>query len=103
MSDGSMKMDSVRGTGQSSSPVPLTWGFCIDSRNTRVSKHGKTCQKMSLVEVVCDVSSLIVIFGPAPNLEVCVVSILGWEDLCNSLRYVTLPYHPLEIAKLGVA
>ena len=71
MSDGSMKMDSVRGTGQSSSPVPLTWGFCIDSRNTRVSKHGKTCQKRSLVEVVCDVSSLIVIFGPAPNLEVC--------------------------------
>ena len=70
MSDGSMKMDSVRGTGQSSSPVPLTWGFCIDSRNTRVSKHGKTCQKMSLVEVVCDVSSIIVIFGPAPNLEV---------------------------------
>ena len=27
---------------------------------------------------------------------------LGLEDLCNSLRYVTLPYHPLEIAKLGV-
>ena len=27
--------------------------------------------KMSLVEVVCDVSSIIVIFGPAPNLEVC--------------------------------
>ena len=24
---------------------------------------------MSLVEVVCDVSSVIVIFGPAPNLE----------------------------------
>jgi hypothetical protein len=39
-----------------------------------MSKHVKTCQKhvksMSLVEVVCDVSSIIVIFGPAPNLEV---------------------------------
>ena len=38
-----MKMDEVRGTGYLASPVrnhPMTWGFCIDSRN-------KTCQKMS--------------------------------------------------------
>ena len=72
ISDGNMKMDSVGSTGYLASPVrnhPMTWMFCIDSRNTRMSRHVKTCQKMSLVEVVCDVSS-IVIFGPAPNLEV---------------------------------
>ena len=46
--------------------LPLSF-FCIDSRNTRMSKHVKTCQKMSLVEVVCDVT---VIFGPVPSLEV---------------------------------
>ena len=27
---------------------------------------------------------------------------MGWEDLCISLRHVTLPYHPLEIVELGV-
>ena len=41
MSDGSMKMDEVRSTGHLASLVlnhPMTWDFCIDSRNTRMSK-----------------------------------------------------------------
>ena len=39
-------MDEVRGTGYLASPVlnhPMTSGFCIDSRNTRMSKHVKRC------------------------------------------------------------
>ena len=73
-----MKMDEVRGTGYLASPVrnhPMTWGFCIDSRN-------KTCQKMSLVEVVCDVSSIIVIFGPSPNSRFS-GQIFGMEGLMH--------------------
>ena len=45
MSDG-MKMDEVRSPGYLASLVlehPVTWGFCIDSRNIRVSKHVKRC------------------------------------------------------------
>ena len=66
MSDGNLKMDEVRSTGHLASLVlnhPMTWGFCIDSRNKtcqNMSKQVKTCQKMSLVEVVCDVSFTIV-------------------------------------------
>ena len=65
MSDGNLKMDEVRSTGHLASLVlnhPMTWGFCIDSRNKtcqNMSKQVKTCQKMSLVEVVCDVSTIV--------------------------------------------
>ena len=38
---------------------------------------------MSLVEVVCDVSSIIVIFGPAPNLEV-------WSAFWDGRTYASL-------------
>ena len=50
----------------------MTWGFALiqETVSSRMSKHVNTCQKMSLVEVVCDVSSIIVIFGPVPSLEV---------------------------------
>ena len=48
-----------------------------------MSKHVKTCQKMSLFEVVCDVSSIIVIFGPAPNLEV-------WSAFWDGRTYASL-------------
>jgi len=37
------------------------------SMSQNMSKHVKIYQKMSLVEVVCDVT---VIFGPVPSLEV---------------------------------
>ena len=50
---------------------------------------------MSLAEVVCDVSSIIVIFGPVPNFR-------SFSSICISLQHVTLPYHPLEIVELGV-
>ena len=48
---------------------------------------------MPLVEVVCDVSSIIVIFGPAPNSKFSGQH-FGMEG--------PMPYHRLEIAKLGV-
>ena len=44
MFDGNLKMDEVRSTGHLASLVlnhPMTWDFCIDSRNTRMSKYVK--------------------------------------------------------------
>ena len=52
MSDGNLKMDEVRSTGHLASLVlnhPMTWGFCIDSRN-------KTCQNMSKQVKRCHLS-----------------------------------------------
>ena len=75
-------MDEVRGTGYFASPVlnhPMTWSFALTQETPILSKYVKRIVRR------------------------CLVSILGWKDLCNSLRHVTLPYHPLEIAKLGVA
>ena len=57
---------------------------------------------MSLVEVVCDVSSIIVIFCPAPNSRFSGQHFGMEGPMQLSLRYVTLPYHPLEIVELGV-
>ena len=104
MSDGNMKINEVRSTRYFASPVLnhlMTWGFALIQETLTLMSMS---QSMSLVEVVCDVSSIIVIFCPAPNLEVFgqhfgrfFVRILGWKDLCNSL-----PYHPLEIEELGV-
>ena len=99
-----MKINEVRSTRYFASPVLnhlMTWGFALIQETLTLMSMS---QSMSLVEVVCDVSSIIVIFCPAPNLEVFgqhfgrfFVRILGWKDLCNSL-----PYHPLEIVELGV-
>ena len=104
MSDGNMKINEVRSTRYFASPVLnhlMTWGFALIQETLTLMSMS---QSMSLVEVVCDVSSIIVIFCPAPKLEVFgqhfgkfFVRILGWKDLCNSL-----PYHPLEIEELGV-
>ena len=74
--DGSMKITEAQSTRYFAPPVLnrlMTWGFALiqETVSSRMSKHVNTCQKMSLVEVVCDVSSIIVVFGPAPNLEVC--------------------------------
>ena len=52
--------------------------------------------------MVCDASSVIVIFGPGPNLEVFRQHFGMGGPICISLQHVTLPYHPLEIVELGV-
>ena len=70
MSDGNMKINEVRSTRYFASPVLnhlMTWGFALIQETLTLMSMS---QSMSLVEVVCDVSSIIVIFGPAPNLEV---------------------------------
>ena len=62
----------------------------------------KYVKSMSLVEVVCDVSSITVIFGPVPSLEVFRQHFGMEGPLQLFTAYVTLPYHPLEIVELGV-
>ena len=60
---------------------------------------------MSLVEVVCDVSSIIVVFGPAPNLEVCGQHFgMGGPMQMHLFTacHIAILYHPLEIVELGV-
>ena len=70
MSDGNMKINEARSTRYFASPVLnhlMTWGFALIQETLTLMSMS---QSMSLVEVVCDVSSIIVIFCPAPNLEV---------------------------------
>ena len=96
ISDGSMKMDSVRSTGYLASPVlshPMTWGFVLTQETLvcqNMSKHVKRCNlsKWSSTKL--------------RGVSWFFVSILGWKDLCISLQHVALPYHTLEIVELGV-
>ena len=73
MSDGNLKMDEVRSTGHLASLV----------LNHPMTHIIKTCQKMSLVELVCDVSSNC-------NLWSCAKLRGFWSAFWDGRTYATL-------------
>ena len=104
--DGSMKITEAQSTRYFAPPVLnrlMTWGFALiqETVSSRMSKHVKRCHlpKWSAM------SLLIVIFCPAPNLEVFRQSFWDGRTYATfpACHIAIPPSTSLDIVELGVA